>query len=750
MPAQYRFTRREFLQISTSAAGGLLVGIPAGAFGAEQDQKARPGQLGFFVQIDPDGAVIIGCPNPDMGQGTMTSLPMLVAEEMDAEWDRVSTVQMPLALKPDPEGEGYTWKHVPQGSGGSNSIVGHWDALRQAGAQVRQLLLQAAAQSWDADVADCRSEPGKIVLADGSRQLTHGQLAALASTLPPPAENAPLKPRSEYRIIGTPRKTVDGPAIITGRESFGIDASMPGMVHAVIARCPFLDGSAKHVNDLDARIVPGVLNIVPLPGPVPGKPYQALASGVAIIADSTWAAMRGRDALRITWDRGPWSEESTQSLEAAMQAAMEGEGQVVRDDGRFADAMTSAKHSMSRRYWLPYVSHATLEPQNCVAWVQKDRVDVIAPTQMPAAASRLVNQITGVDRLDIHVQPTRLGGGFGRRLSADYVAEAVLLSKALARPVKVQWTREDDLAHDFYRPNGLHEMHAGVDAEGALVAWSQRLASASKYYRRPDMPEEDYWKSELYPDDFPAALIPNFRMEYFSMKSGMPRGSWRAPAHTANAFAVQSFIDEIAHELGEDPLAFQLRLLGDAREMDYSGHGGPTWNPGRLAGVLKLAAEKSGWGQVLPAGRGRGIAGHFTFGSYAAYVVEVEVDDQGALRVHKVTGAIDCGLAVNPNHVIGQMEGGMHDALSTALRLAITVEQGRVQQENFDTYALASMADSPRQVDTYVVDSPYPPSGVGEPPVPPLAPALCNAIFAACGKRIRRLPIGDQLKTSPS
>jgi len=744
MAAPNTLTRREFLQISASTAGGLLVGIPAGALASEQ-AEASPGQLGFFVQIDPDGSVIIGCPNPDMGQGTKTSLPMLVAEEMDAEWERVSTVQMPLAIKPNPEGEGYTWKHVPQGSGGSNSIVGHWDALRQAGAQVRQLLLQAAARAWEVDIGDCRSEVGRVTLADGSKQLSHGQLAALAATLPPPTDNAPLKQRSEYRIIGTPRKTVDAQAIITGREPFGIDASMPGMVHAVIARCPYLDGLPKHVNDLRARVVPGVLDILPLPGPATGEPYQALASGVAVIAESTWAAMRGRDALEITWNKGPWSEESTASLEAAMEAAMDGSGQLVRDDGQFEAAMASATHSVRRRYWLPYVSHATLEPQNCVAWVQKDRVDVIAPTQMPAGASRLVNQITGVDRLNIHVQPTRLGGGFGRRLNVDYVAEAVLLSKAIGRPVKVQWTREDDLQHDFYRPNGLHEMHAGLNAEGRLVAWSQRLASASKYYRRPGLPEEDYWKSELYTDDFPAALVDNFRMEYFSMKSGMPRGSWRAPAHTANAFAVQSFIDEIAHQLGEDPLAFQLRLLGEARELDYSGHGGPTWNPGRLAGVLRLAAKKSGWGGTLPNGRGKGIAGHFTFGGYAAYVVEVELDGKGALRVHKVTGAIDCGLAVNPNHVIAQMEGGMHDALSTALRLAITVKQGRVVQENFDGYELASMADSPRQVEMHIMDSPHPPTGVGEPPVPPLAPALCNAIFAAGGKRIRRLPIADQL-----
>ncbi len=331
------------------------------------------------------------------------------------------------------------------------------------------------------------------------------------------------------------------------------------------------------------------------------------------------------------------------------------------------------------------------------------------------------------------------------RVDGIKVAPATLISMAVKRPVKLQWTREDDLKHDFYRPCGLHRLRASLDDRGRLTGWRHQLASPSKYYRRPNVEADKMWEAELYPDDPPRRLLPNVQLQYYSMQSGVPRGSWRAPAHYANAFAVQSFLDELAHRTGQDPLAYQLALLGESRELPYEQHGGPVFDPGRLAGVLKLAAKKAGWGKSLPNGRGRGIAGHFTFGGYAAYVVDVTVDG-GELRIDRVVGAIDCGLAVNPNGVIAQMESGVHDGISTALRLEITLERGRVQQDNFHNYQLAGLRDAPRIVETYIVDSPHPPSGVGEPPISPLAPALTNAIFAASGQRIRDLPIGDQLK----
>jgi isoquinoline 1-oxidoreductase beta subunit len=732
-------TRRSFISVSLAATGGLLVAMRLEPLGAQ----APSGDTAFpshYIQIDPDDHVRIWCAQPEMGEGTKTSLPMLVAEELDADWQRVqiefSTTDM---------------KYGGQGVGGSDAIRSDWDNLRQIGATARALLIAAAAAQWNVPATDCDTTPGMVRHAASGRTASYGSLAGRAATLKVP-RGVTLKDPARYRLIGTAVSGVDNHKITTGQPLFGIDVRLPNMKFAAIAKCPVFNGRPVKIDATKARQVRGVIDIVEINGL--DNPTQ-LMPGVAVVADSTWAAFKGREALAVQWDEGPYATESSASITEQFQTLLAAPPATLHHSGNVDAAMATAATVVDNTYSFPFVSHATLEPHNCSAEFKNGEVWVRGPIQMPTGARALVARVTGLPLDKVHVDFTRIGGGFGRRLLYDYAAEAAFVAKAINGAVMVIDNREGDLQHDYYRPAAMQRLRAGLGSDGKIVAWDHIIASCSRNVYRKD-PRAPY-STESYGSyvgrvqnvqqldaDLQPTRIPNARLRYGNPLTGVATGAWRAPAHVVNAFTIETTIDELAARAKRSPVDLRLELLGDTADVPKSDDDPSPYDPARMRRVLLEVVERGGFGKPAPAGRARGLAMHHTFGSYCAHVVELSVDASGSgpkrVTIHKVVSVADVGQPVNLSVLEAQMHSGIIDGIGAAFYGEVPIANGRATSRNFGDYRLIRMREAPRAIEAHFIDSRRRPTGFGEPPLPPIAPAVANAIAALTGERIRVMP----------
>lgn len=734
-------TRRTMLKTGLAGAPALILGfyLPRNLFSASPTKSPTAKTSAVFspnawLRIDSRGGITLLVEPAEIGQGVRTSMPMLLAEELDADWTKIKIQQAPT--KPD------IYKHL--GTGGSSSVRENYLPLRQAGAAARALLITAAAQTWKVEPSACHTADGAVVHSASKRRLTYGTLAEAASKLPAPdPKKISLKQPKDFRFLGKPVHRLDTPSKVDGSAKFGLDVKVPGMLYAVIARCPTFGGKAVKFDDSKAKAVAGVHAVVQI-NPVPSPANTA--GGVAVVADSTWAAIKGRKALQIDWDRGENASENTASMRKQM-AELAGKSPlyVARTVGDAASAISKAPKKIEAVYELPFQPHATMEPMNCTAHVEKDRVEIWAPTQSPDWIQGVVAGLVQLNHESVMVHETLSGGGFGRRYQTDYAVEAVQVSKAVGKPVKLLWTREDDMQHDFYRPASYHRLSAGLDHQNKLVGWSHRIMSTSirQIFAPPEALKNP---ATVAAQELEGAVdvpyeSPNLQVEYSAVKSGVPRAWWRSVACSFNSFAVESFIDELAAEAHLDPLDFRIKLLGGDRQLPNPRDKEDILDTRRLRGVLALAAEKSGWGKSLPQHWGRGIAAQYSFGSYISHVAEVEVKPDHTVQVHRVVTAVDCGSIINPDTIKAQMESAVIFGLTAAMTGEIEVENGAIKNGNFDDFPVVRMKQAPRRHEVYIVSSTEKPGGIGEPGVPPIAPALTNAIYAATGKRLRRLII---------
>ena len=706
--------RREFIRTGAAIGGGLLVSLyvplPDGrsdALAAEEKDFA----LNAFVRIGTDESVTVISAHSEMGQGIYTSLPMLLNEELQADWSKVLVEAAPVDK---------VYNHPVFGiqmTGGSTTSPAEWERYRRMGALARTMLVEAAARQWNVEASSCHVDNGAVIHGATRRRATYGSLANAAAQLTPPAD-VPLKSAKAFTLIGKPTRRLDTPSKTNGTAQFGLDVNVPGMLTAVVARPPVFGGKVAKFDASETLKVPGV------------KAVEQVPSGVAVIAARFWPAKIGRDKLVIDWDLGPNAGLSTDQMLRDFAEVAKQPGTIAKKTGDPATALKTAAKTITAEYDVPYLAHAMMEPLNCVVDLRSDSCEIWTGTQFETIDRANAAQVAGLAPEKVQIHTTLLGGGFGRRANpaSDFVVEAVHVAKAAKAPVKVVWTREDDLKGGWYRPIWHDRFVAGLDANGNPVAWTHTIVGQS-------IMQGTLFESFGIKDGVDAASvegaadilygIPNVRVDLHTPKIGVPVQWWRSVGHSHTGFSVEAFLDEVAHAGGKDPYELRRALLAKQP---------------RMLAVLELAAQKAHWGSKLPAGVGRGIATHFSFDSYVAQVVEASVEKNGTVRVHRVVCAVDCGMAINPDTVKAQMEGGIIFGLTAALKSEITLKDGRVEQGNFHDYQMLRIFESP-EIEVHIVPSSESPTGVGEPGVPPVAPALANAIFAATGKRIRRLPI---------
>jgi isoquinoline 1-oxidoreductase beta subunit len=701
-----RLSRREFVAAGIAAGAGLVVGFYLPHAGRSTKEVFSPNA---YLRITPDNKITIVVARSEMGQGVRTALPMILAEELEADWKQIEIEQA-----------GASTLYGDQTTGGSASVKTTWDPMRKAGAAAREMLISAAALTWGVPRSSCAAVEGSIQHGASKRRLSYGELVGKAATLPIPTD-APLKQSKDYKIVGQRLARVDTPSKVKGEAVFGIDFRMPGMKYAVLSRCPTIGGKLVKFDDAESKKIAGVMYV--------GKISDA---AVAVVADSVWGAMEGRRLLNMSWEEGPNKDLNTPAVMESLKQAAPKKGVSLYSVG---DVSKVTGRRVAAEYRLPFMAHAPMETGNCTAHYQATACELWAPTQVPQDCRDAAAQAVGLDPDQVKVHVTMMGGGFGRRLEHDYAVEAALVSKATRVPVKVIWTREDDMRFSTYRPASLHQLNAVLDGAGWPVAFTHRIAAPSISGQKgqpvpggvdPDLPDEAAFVYGLE----------NVSIESVLAETAVPLGWMRSVYALQAGFASESFIDELAAAAGKDPLEYRLHMLAKDRDIQFFT---TTWHTARMRGVLQLAADKAGWSKAPPAGRFRGIACFGCFSSYMAEVAEISMEND-VPRVHRVVAAVDCGQVVNPSIMEQQIQGGIVYALSNALRAKITIEKGRVVQGNFDDYPPLRMDETP-VVEVYAVPSTEPPTGIGEPSVPPLAPAVCNAIFAATKKRIRELPI---------